>query len=290
MRRYFTRLSMNGSLLMGLQHIRVDPRSRQLLLLLGVTSVVLVAVMYSDALLMVVMEPMSLDGKEEPLLRYALHISIASTKDGGLSSFIKLTWETFPSTTTTTTPSNQTINSEAGTGTENSKPILEAHCHCRCNTARTSVAATPQDDKWWLRPAERGGSRFDARVPLRDTGVGVRAQGYVVYSFCSLHQPPLLLLRFRFQIPLPTLFFASTFPPSSGLTYPLFPPPLRIYESSPDVFRGLGPRCGAAVFWHDGSRPELSDVSVGLLATSADEGERQGGGEGGMGWIYEGSE
>ena len=40
---------------------------------------------------------------------------------------------------------------------------------------------------------------------------------------------------------------------------------LQGYESSAGVEREFCPRCGATVFWHDKWRPELIDVSVGLL-------------------------
>ncbi|PNY29551.1 Uncharacterized protein TCAP_00535 [Tolypocladium capitatum] len=39
----------------------------------------------------------------------------------------------------------------------------------------------------------------------------------------------------------------------------------RGYESSPGVVREFCPSCGATVFWHDEWRPELIDVSAGLL-------------------------
>ncbi|CAJ2503617.1 Uu.00g110110.m01.CDS01 [Anthostomella pinea] len=44
------------------------------------------------------------------------------------------------------------------------------------------------------------------------------------------------------------------------------------YRSSSGVVREFCDRCGATVFWHDGDRPELIDVSVGLL--DAAEGAR----------------
>ncbi len=47
---------------------------------------------------------------------------------------------------------------------------------------------------------------------------------------------------------------------------------LRAYESSEGVVREFCPGCGASVFWHDRWRPELVDVSVGLL--DAGEGAR----------------
>jgi hypothetical protein len=49
-------------------------------------------------------------------------------------------------------------------------------------------------------------------------------------------------------------------------------PLLKSYESSPGVIREFCPVCGATVFWHDKWRPEVVDVSVGLL--DAKEGAR----------------
>lgn len=48
--------------------------------------------------------------------------------------------------------------------------------------------------------------------------------------------------------------------------------PLRSYESSPGVLREFCHGCGATVFWHSKVRPDLIDVSVGLL--QAREGAR----------------
>lgn len=47
---------------------------------------------------------------------------------------------------------------------------------------------------------------------------------------------------------------------------------LTSYSSSPGVVRDFCSGCGATVFWHDGIRPDLVDVSVGLLR--AEEGAR----------------
>lgn len=48
--------------------------------------------------------------------------------------------------------------------------------------------------------------------------------------------------------------------------------PLRSYESSRGIFREFCHTCGATVFWHSNERPDLIDVSVGLL--QAREGAR----------------
>ncbi|AEO61091.1 hypothetical protein MYCTH_90505 [Thermothelomyces thermophilus ATCC 42464] len=60
------------------------------------------------------------------------------------------------------------------------------------------------------------------------------------------------------------------------LDFAALPPgtPLRQYESSPGRMREFCARCGATVFWHDKFRPDLIDVSVGLLR--AEGGDRGG--------------
>jgi hypothetical protein len=40
---------------------------------------------------------------------------------------------------------------------------------------------------------------------------------------------------------------------------------LRQYQSSPGIFREFCSICGATAFWHCEERPDLIDVSVGLL-------------------------
>lgn len=44
---------------------------------------------------------------------------------------------------------------------------------------------------------------------------------------------------------------------------------LRQYESSPGIFREFCSICGATVFWHCEERPDLIDVSVGLLRSES---------------------
>ncbi len=51
------------------------------------------------------------------------------------------------------------------------------------------------------------------------------------------------------------------------------PGTLKSYESSPGVLREFCPRCGATVFWHDKWRPDLIDVSVGLLRAEGSRAE-----------------
>ncbi|KAL2147367.1 hypothetical protein VTI28DRAFT_9831 [Corynascus sepedonium] len=60
---------------------------------------------------------------------------------------------------------------------------------------------------------------------------------------------------------------------------------LRQYESSPGRIRDFCGRCGATVFWHDTFRPDLIDVSVGLLSSAADRGKNGDGGARAQGWL-----
>ncbi|KAM0800253.1 Mss4-like protein [Usnea florida] len=57
---------------------------------------------------------------------------------------------------------------------------------------------------------------------------------------------------------------------------------LKRYDSSEGVYREFCGKCGATVFWHSDSRPDLIDVSVGLL--DAEEGARA---ESWLGWKTE---
>ena len=47
---------------------------------------------------------------------------------------------------------------------------------------------------------------------------------------------------------------------------------LKQYQSSQGTYREFCSKCGATMFWHDETRPQLIDVSIGIL--SADEGSR----------------
>ncbi|KAK6956422.1 hypothetical protein Daesc_001699 [Daldinia eschscholtzii] len=248
------------------------------------------------------------DEKDEPLLRYARHINIGSTKDGGLSPFIKLAEETFPSTTN---------NSQIDHGEDkDSNAVLEAHCHCKTvrffitrpdasshlprsgfpdltvpfATSPQDVITNPRDEKWWLRPQSKDNPNLTRYLAGTCACRSCRlASGFEIQTWAFVPRSNIFFLSPAFSSSASSPSPALTNPSPSQDAVPLdFPAlqqtysPLRGYESSPGVFREFCARCGASVFWHDVFRPDLVDVSVGLLAA---EEEEEGGCERRDGWI-----
>lgn len=127
-----------------------------------------------------------------------------------------------------------------------------------CRTPKETLA-NAGDTKWWLQAC---GTKYLAgtcacRSCRLISGFEIQTWAFIPRSNMSFHVPS----------------------PSAGAATPLaldfatLPPGiLQSYESSPGVVREFCPRCGATVFWHDRWRPDLVDVSVGLLR--APEGAR----------------
>ncbi|KAI1299699.1 hypothetical protein F5Y03DRAFT_245167 [Xylaria venustula] len=190
--------------------------------------------------------------------------------------------------------------------------ILDAFCHCKAvqfhitrpnETSKTPRSnfpdlmvpyhtrspqvQNPEDKKWWLRPGlnsdpgAAGSSSTEKGEPIRYLA------GTCACVSCRLTS------GFEIQtwafIPRANIFFhiRDGFTSSSAteiratnaaqrvipLDFATLPPNiLTSYESSQGVRREFCSRCGATVFWRDRWRPELLDVSVGLL--DADEGAR----------------
>ncbi|KAI0112902.1 hypothetical protein F4814DRAFT_419833 [Daldinia grandis] len=238
------------------------------------------------------------DKKEEPLLRYTRHININSTKDGGLSPFIRLV-------DGTESPQKSRITDDKG---RDAKDVLEAHCHCKTvrffitrpdassrlprsafpdlivpmATSPREIVDNPRDEKWWLRPQSKGSPDLTRYMAGTCACRSCRlAAGFEIQTWAFVPRSNIFFLPPASPSPSSSSLSTYPHPPSniSSAALPLdFPTlqqtysPLRTYESSPGVFREFCPRCGASVFWHDRWRPDLIDVSVGLLA--ADEGAR----------------
>ncbi|KAK7403260.1 hypothetical protein QQX98_010994, partial [Neonectria punicea] len=126
-----------------------------------------------------------------------------------------------------------------------------------CSTDK-AITQNPGDEKWWIRA---GGTKYLA--------------GTCACRSCRLAS------RFEIQtrtfVPRANIFFHVPQPDARETTLPLnfatLPAGiLTSYRSSPDVLREFCGICGATVFWHDKWRPDLIDVSVGLL--KAEEGAR----------------
>lgn len=151
----------------------------------------------------------------------------------------------------------------------------------------------PEDNKWWLRPGLRRDSRNDEALPVESSELKRYLAGTCACRSCRL------ISGFEIQtwafVPRANIFFhvrdknrgstaTESQPPRSlseagdkteiiPLDFATLPPNiLTSYESSPGVRREFCSHCGATVFWRDRWRPELVDVSVGLL--DAEEGAR----------------
>ncbi|KAH6961735.1 Mss4-like protein, partial [Ilyonectria sp. MPI-CAGE-AT-0026] len=120
-----------------------------------------------------------------------------------------------------------------------------------------SIKGNPSGVKWWV-PGGRAkylAGTCACRSCRLASGFEIQAWAFVPRS------------NIFFQVPGPN--DSQVIP----LNFDTLPPGiLRSYASSPEVLREFCGGCGATVFWHDRSRPDVIDVSVGLL--DAEEGAR----------------
>jgi len=105
-------------------------------------------------------------------------------------------------------------------------------------------STNPADEKWWLRA--NGTKYFAGTCACQSCRL---ASGNDVQAWAFI--PKANIQKFNGE---PLDF-------SMGL--------LKQYESSKGVYRNFCGGCGATVFWHDETRPELIDVAVGLLGAGS---------------------
>ncbi|KAI8951527.1 hypothetical protein F4801DRAFT_601111 [Xylaria longipes] len=247
------------------------------------------------------------DGDSEMLMRYAKHINMAGTGDGGLSLFIRNIGELQglkvidnqdPSHSSPPQPAKEklegsdlSVDIEAfSRGDEKEQKegdVLEAFCHCRTvqfQITRPNVASklprsiysdlivpfhtgspqaqNPEDNKWWLRP------KLSCRSVETETTEEDQLTRYLAGT-CACRSCRLTSVS-RYRHSPTSTNEATDIVPLDFATLP--PDILTSYESSQGVRREFCSRCGATVFWRDRWRPELIDVSAGLL--DAAEGAR----------------
>ncbi|KAK0717248.1 Mss4-like protein [Lasiosphaeria miniovina] len=155
-----------------------------------------------------------------------------------------------------------------------------------CSTP-PEVFSNPGDEKWWLRGGPLSAPSLDPSSSRNDTPRTQMQQSpgtttKYLAGTCACRSCR-LTSGFEIQpwafIPRGNILFLSGIP---GTFIPLDfnhpPPALQRYTSSPGVAREFCHRCGATVFWHDVFRPELVDVSTGLLRAES-EGARA------TGWL-----
>ncbi|KAI0384528.1 hypothetical protein F5Y04DRAFT_277905 [Hypomontagnella monticulosa] len=246
------------------------------------------------------------------LLTYARHVNTAGTRDGGLSPFIghangSHRMEVFEHWPTSTSSAAEEIKAIREGGKGDGEDVLNAHCHCgtirfhitrpdassrlpRSNfpdltnayvSTPQEIIANPHNEKWWLQPqgAPNPTKYLAGTCACRScrvtAGFEIQTWAFVPRSNIFFHPPS----------PAPASSSSSSSTTTTANPEDKVVPldfttlhsegiPLKSYESSPGVVRESCPRCGATVFWHDRWRPELIDVSVGLL--DAAEGARAG--------------
>lgn len=190
------------------------------------------------------------------------HQWVEDTKDGGLSSFL-------------TEVGNCRVSSslhgaDSGQGDQRqSWPLVprENSLHGRCHCGGVEYFVTPPtsasrdlsspwpdllvpyhsgssaniaDAKWWLRSNDTKFTAGNCTCRSCRLASGFPIQSWAFIPKCNILQPDNTPLDFKLGT-------------------------LRRYESSPGVYREFCACCGATVFWHCEERPDLIDVSIGLL-------------------------
>jgi hypothetical protein len=234
------------------------------------------------------------DDEEREEFKVDGHVNVEDTGDGGLSIYLqeidghptKLHRRDHPaaahSFSSLWTLDDRTL--EPAASQTRDAPEVQASCHCglvRFHITRPNQASlapssdfpdlmipyisedprikNPDGEKWWLRANEtETKTRFLAgtcacRSCRLVSGFEIQAWTFVPRSNIFFHRGTDQVMPLDFE----KVHEAGV---------------IQGYESSEGVIREFCPACGATVFWHDKWRPELIDVSVGLLC--APEGAR----------------
>lgn len=214
----------------------------------------------------------------EGVVRLKHHIFVADSKDGGLSDWVPDVdaWEGF-------SKGGRKLDAEWKEGFQargERAEELQAYCHCkgvrfkitRPDESSADLSA-PRGDIVGPSATEQDSSRDDAIWWLRENGTKYLG-GTCACNECRLAS------GFDIQ--------AWAFVPKANIRQPggksldFGAGTLKRYDSSEGVYREFCGKCGATVFWHSDSRPDLIDVSAGLL--DAEEGARA---ESWLGWKTE---
>ena len=190
------------------------------------------------------------------------HIFVADTIDGGLSEWIHA--RIWNETQHERSYLGSAIRSEPTKTLQNSSnDHLQGYCHCRrvqftlsrpnqissiknvpwpdlIMPYHSKSSENPGDEKWWLRA---NGTKYLAGTCACNSCR--LSSGYDIQTWAFIPKANIHLLN------------------GEGLNYAMGT--LTQYESSSRVYREFCRICGATVFWHSDDRPDIVDVSVGLL-------------------------
>lgn len=192
------------------------------------------------------------------------HIFVADTRDGGLSE-----WVHAPIWNETQEETNHLGGApkpeQSDTLRDSSRTSDRLHGYCDCRGVQFTVSRPNEiprinnvpwpdlimpyhskssentgDEKWWLRA--NGTKYLAGTCACNSCRLG---SGYDVQTWAFIPKANINLLN------------------GEGLNYATGT--LKQYESSSGVYREFCKICGATVFWHSDNRPDIVDVSVGLL-------------------------
>ena len=207
--------------------------------------------------------------KVEDIVKVGQSVFVEDTKDGGLSSWLPSikTWEEQNDKSKEILPDSQPSSSNSSNQVVKSGDKLHCRCHCRGvtfnvtpPTEKSSDLSAPlsdsilpyfqeapknyQENKWWLR-ANR--TKYHANVCACNAcrlGCGYDLQPWAFIPKINIQQ-------------------ADGKPLDFGMGT------LKQYEISRGRYRDFCGVCGATVFWRSDERPELIDVSVGLMEAAS---------------------
>ncbi len=200
------------------------------------------------------------------------HIFVPDSKDGGLSSWIPdiPMWKTFSK------PHHQSEQLDTGQQRKlkiDSKGSSELHAHCQCGGVQFKITRPNQHSRDLLSPysdlcwADVTGNTLANK---EDSKWWLCAEGRkYLAGTCACRS---CRLASGFDVQMWAFVPKSNILQSNDDSLDLSMGSLKVYESSRGIHRHFCGTCGATVFWRGDERPELIDVSVGLL--DAEEGAR----------------
>ncbi|KAK1769007.1 Mss4-like protein [Phialemonium atrogriseum] len=212
------------------------------------------------------------------------HLNVADTRDGGISVWVndsapnvesggssKTADEPKPAPVVAAPDDDGVLNGACHCGTvrfhitrpdDNSKlpksnfaDLITPYCR-----SDQEAITNPSDTKWWLRD---GNTKYLAGTcACRSCRL---ASGFEIQTWAFVPRSNIYFRTHQHRHPDEETVRQLDFGTLPGGI-------LKSYTSSPGIVREFCTHCGATVFWHDKWRPELIDVSVGLLR--APEGAR----------------
>lgn len=192
------------------------------------------------------------------------HMFVADTIDGGLSAWIRAPiWDGAPNERNYLSDASRVKPPDTLQGSSKVTDHLRGYCHCggvqftisRPNEIsgiknvpwpdlmmpyHSKPSENTGDEKWWLRA--NGTKYLAGTCACNSCRLG---SGYDIQTWAFVPKANINLLN------------------GDGLNYAMGT--LRPNESSSGVYREFCRICGATVFWHSDHRPDIVDVSVGLL-------------------------